>query len=60
MITNFVGLENGQSTAEAALLGSILSGSSAVRTQIVASGTSGNGELTSEMLLRSGAWTEII
>lgn len=54
-ITNFVGLEHGQSTAEAALLSSIMSGDSVEKTQMVAAGTARARGFTSEMPLRPGA-----
>lgn len=59
MITNFVGLEHGQSTAEAALLSSIMSGDSVEKTQMAAAGTASARGFTSEMTLRVGAWTGI-
>lgn len=54
-ITSFVGLEHGQSAAEAALLSSITSGDSVEKTQMVAAGTARARGFTSETTLRAGA-----
>ena len=52
-----MGLEKGQSTAEAAPLCSFKSGDSAVEAQMAVAATAGTGEFTPEMTTGSGACT---